>query len=266
MAVITISRGSYSRGKEVAEKVASELNYECISRDILLEASEHFHIDEIKLIRAIHDAPSVLERFTHGTEKYISYIKAALLNHAKKDNIVYHGLAGHFFLQDIPHVIKVRVIADMEDRVKEEMKRENISEEKARYILTSDDDERRKWGLKLYGQDPWDCNLYDLLVHIKTNTVDDAVALILHASRFECFQTTKESQKMIDDLALAAEIKTKLVDIFPNAETSAKDNIVLVTIEAPLIQEEKITQKIKETIGEVDGVKEIKVHVIPFAL
>ena len=66
MAIITISRGSYSQGKAVAEKLAEKLNYECISRDILLEASEHFNIPEFKLIPAIHDSPSILDRFTHG--------------------------------------------------------------------------------------------------------------------------------------------------------------------------------------------------------
>ncbi len=38
MSIISISRGSYSRGKEVAEKVASKLGYECLSRYILLDA------------------------------------------------------------------------------------------------------------------------------------------------------------------------------------------------------------------------------------
>ncbi len=59
MSIITISRGSYSRGKEVAEKLAQDLGYECLSRDILLEASERFNIPELKLVRAIHDAPSM---------------------------------------------------------------------------------------------------------------------------------------------------------------------------------------------------------------
>ena len=266
MSVITVSRGSYSRGKEVAEKVAQELGYECISREILLEASEHFHIDEIKLIRAIHDAPSVLDRFINGKEKYISYIRAALLRHVKKDNLVYHGLAGHFFLQDIPHVLKVRVIADIGDRVREEVKREGISAEEARYIIKKDDDERRKWGLKLYGQDTWDSNLYDLVVHIKTKTVTDAVNLILHAARLHCFQTTPESQQVIDDLALATEVKAVLVNKFPTCETSAKEGMVFVKIEAPIIQEEQITGKIKSIAEKVAGVKEVRVHVIPFTL
>ena len=66
MAIVTISRGSYSRGKEIAEKVAQKLGYECIAREALIEASEQFNIPEIKLVRAIHDAPSILDRFAYG--------------------------------------------------------------------------------------------------------------------------------------------------------------------------------------------------------
>jgi cytidylate kinase len=201
MSIVTISRGSYSRGKEVAEKVAQKLGYECISRDILLETSEQLNIPEIKLVRAIHDAPSVLDRFTYGKERYIAYIRAALLRHVQKDNIVYHGLAGHFFLQGVPHVLKVRIIADMEDRVKEEMKRENISAEEARRILEKDDQERRKWSHHLYGIDTQDSSLYDMVLHIKTMRVGDAVSTILLAVQLPAYQTTSQSQIMLDSLA-----------------------------------------------------------------
>jgi cytidylate kinase len=263
MSIITISRGSYSRGKEVAEKVAQELGYQCISREILLEASEKFHIPEIKLVRAIHDAPSVLDRFIYGKEKYIAYLRSALLKNVQKDNVVYHGLAGHFFLQDIPHVLKVRVIADLEYRVKEEMKRENIPAEEARYILRKDDDERRKWGLQLYGRDTRDSSLYDLVVHIKTKKVDDAVSLILYAARMSCFQTTPESQKILDDLTLGAELKAALVDEFPTSEITAKDGSALVKIGIPLSQLEKATDKIKQIAETVPRVKEVNIHAIP---
>jgi cytidylate kinase len=219
---IIISRGSYSRGKEVAERVAETLGCQCISREILLEASEHFHLPELKLVRAIHDAPSVLERFTNGKEKYISYIRAALLQHVKKDNVVYHGLAGHFFLQDIPRVLKVRIISDLEDRMREEMKREGISAGDARYMIRKDDEERRRWGMRLYGLDTHDSSLYDLVVHIKTKSVKDAVSLILHTARLPCFQTTRKSQRIIDNLALAAEMKAALVEEFPTSEVSAE--------------------------------------------
>ena len=147
MAIITISRGSYFRGKEVAEKLAQKLGYACLSREILLEASEEFNIPEIKLIRAIQDAPTILDRFFGEKEKFVAFIRAALLKHVQKDNVVYHGLFGHFFLQDIPHVLKVRIVGDLEARVADEVKREGISAAKAREILTRDDAERRKWAL-----------------------------------------------------------------------------------------------------------------------
>jgi len=204
MAIITISRGSYHRGREVAEKVAQKLGYECLSRDILLEASEEFNIPEIKLIRAIQDAPSILDRLTRQKEKYVAYIRAALLKHVQKDNVVYHGLFGHFFLQDIPHVLKVRIVADLEARVADEVKREGISECKAREVLMKDDEERRKWALQLYGADWWDATLYDLVIHLKTIKVDDAVDLLYHIVQLPGFQTTPESQDAINNLLRAA--------------------------------------------------------------
>ena len=75
MSIVTISRGSYSRGKQVAEKLAEALGYECISREIILEASERFNIPELKLVRAIHDAPTILDRFTSGKERFVAFFR-----------------------------------------------------------------------------------------------------------------------------------------------------------------------------------------------
>ncbi len=262
MSIITISRGSYSRGKEVAEKLAQTLGYECISRDILLEASEQFNISEIRLVRAIHDAPSVFERFTYGKEKYIAYIRAALLAKVQKDNVVYHGLAGHFFLQGVPHVLKVRIIADMEDRVSEEMKRENISPEKARHILKKDDEERRKWGLHLYGHDTRDSSLYDLVLTIQTMTVDDAVKIVLNAVQLPCYQTTPESQRILDNLTLAAEVQASLAEEFPTASVSSKDGGVYIVIKGSFFtQEEKLTTKVKNMAEKKAGGKDVNVYI-----
>jgi cytidylate kinase len=269
MSIITISRGSYSRGKDVAEKVAQALRYECISRDVLIEVSEQFNIPEIKLVRAIHDAPSLLDRFGHGKERYVAYIRAALLKHVQKDNIVYHGLAGHFFLMGIPHVLKVRIIADIEDRIKEEMKRENISAETARFILKKDDDERRKWGLKLYGIDTSDSSLYDIVLHIKTVKVEDAVKILVDTAQLPSFKTTPESQGILDDLLVAAQVQANLVQEYPTSKVSCRDgevfiNVVApVTVVAPLSAEQESIGRIRMHAMKVPGVKKVNVSVIP---
>lgn len=258
MSIITISRGSYSRGKEVAEKLARKLGYDCISRDILLEASDEFNIPEIKLIRALHDAPTVLERFTHGKERYVNYLRSALLQHVLKDNVVYHGLAGHYFLRDISHVLKVRIIADMESRVEEEMKRENISAEEALHVLEKDDDERRKWGLKVYGTDTWDARLYDMVLHIKNLTVEDAVNILFETVQKPVFQTTPVSQKIIRDLALSAKVQANLVKIAPMVKVTADDGVVTIgNIDDSLTGKNETMAELKELAGNVEGVKEV---------
>lgn len=258
MSIVTISRGSYSRGKEVAEKLAQKLNYECVSRDILLEACSEFNIPEIKLVRALHDAPSVLERFQHGKERYLSYYRYVMLKHLQKDNIVYHGLAGHYLLRDIPHVLKVRITADMDDRVKEEMKRENISAEKALYILKKDDEERRRWGLQVHGTDTWDCRLYDMVLHINTLTVDDAVQILYETVQKPIFQSTPESQQIMDDLTKAAQIHSMLVNISHRVNVVVKNRVAMISsVGEDLKTDTSFRERIEKMVLGVEGIDSV---------
>lgn len=260
MAIITISRGSYSKGKEVAERVAERLGYECISRDVLLEASDRFHIPEVKLIRAIHDAPSVLDRFKHGKQVFIAYIRSALTSRVAKDNLVYHGLAGHMLLQGVPHVLKVRIMADMTSRIRAEMEREGISEQEARTLLQRDDEERRRWTRSLYGVDPWDSSLYDLVIHISKLTVSDAVAFISEAALKEQFQTTESHRRKMEDLALACQVKAALVDpFFDVGVTSDYGNVVIYTKSGDR-QVNKLKKRAKELGKEIEGINNLEVH------
>jgi len=274
MPIITISRGSYSRGKCVAEKLAQRLQYECVSREILLEASEEFNIPEMSLVRAIHDSPSILERFRHGKERYISYYQYALLKHLQQDNIVYHGLAGQYFLRHIPNVLKVRILASMEDRIAEVMRRDNVPQKDAESILNKDDEERRRWGMKLYGIDTWDSRLYDLVILIDKISVDDAVDLIEETIKKPVFQTTSEARKILDNHVLCSKINAKLVNYSLMLECGVKDGVVtLSNIGEVLRSDSNLLANVEKMIREVEGVKEVIViekaggkgrHVNPF--
>lgn len=265
MSIISISRGSYSYGKEIAEKLAERLGYECISREILLEASEQFHVPEIKLVHAIHDSPSILDRFTFGKERYIAFIRAALFQHLKKDNVIYHGLAGHFFLQNIPHALKVRIIADMDKRIAIVMKRDQVGAEAAQRILAKDDEERRKWSHYLYGIDTTDSRLYDMVFRIDRLTVDDVIKIITNTLDQPSFQTTPASQQMMNDMALAALVEAELVTNFPGASVSAENGKLAVTVKGAIDKTEAITEEVQQTIANREGIESITVKVIQSA-
>jgi cytidylate kinase len=259
MAVITISRGSYSMGIIVAQEVARRLGYAVISRDLLLDASDQFKIPEIKLIRAIHDAPGILERFSRSKQAYLAYIRAALTERVSCDNVVYHGLAGHILLKNIEGVLKVRITADMNYRAAREAQREGISEKEARSILEKDDQQRRKWTKNLHGVDPWDSSLYDLIIRIDRFKVDDAVEYICRAAESEGFRTTEKSLQKIKDLALACRVKAEIVDEYPGLGVTCQyGNVIVYTREKS--HGGKLQRQLEAVRTKVSGIYNLEIH------
>ncbi len=256
MPIITISRGSYYHGKSIAEKLAKKLGYSCLSRDQIVENLDKFHLPEIKLVRGLNDAFSVLERFPHGKKRFKTAIRSAILQHFLPGNVIYHGLVGHHFVSDISHVLKVRIIADTEKRVADEMARENIPEEKAQYILKKDDEERRKWGMFLYGIDIMDPETYNLIIRIGHLSEDEAVDIIANAVELPSFQETTESKAALADSAMHALVSEKLFD-FPNAAVTAKNGQVAISLKVPEDQQPVIRDRINQMLVDIDGMKQL---------
>jgi len=181
------------------------------------------------------------------------------LKRLQPDNVVYHGLAGHFFLKGISHVLKVRIIADMEDRIEVEMEREGISYEDALAVLKKDDSERRKWSQSLYGIDIADPDLYDLVIHVRNIIIEDAVDMICHAAELQSFKTTPESQKAMDDLVLTSEVKTALIEIKPDILVFVRDGGVTLCPRTFAIKDPGLIRKLENIVSSIPGVKDISV-------
>ncbi len=273
MAIITISRGCFSHGKEIAEQVAKTLGYECLSQEFLMEASQFFHVPEKKLMESIHDAPGILERITHVREKFLSYIQAALLEHVKEDNVVYHGYAGHLLIPEVPHVLKVRVIAEMGDRIASLQDRKKMSRDEAVDFIEKEDKHRAEWNHYFFKTDLSDPQLYDMVLNIGRLRIQDVCEIICTAARSESYRTTHESEKAIRDLALSSHVKAAIQDIC-DAEVTSNEGITQIRvgsqklkktgIASPELQthvreqiREDLTREITDAIKGIPGVKEV---------
>ena len=261
MSIVTISRGAFSHGRELAEKLARKLGYESLSREVLFEASAHFNIPEIKLLHAIQDAPSIIDRLTYGKEHYVAFVREALLHHLRRDKVVYHGWAGHFFVTGVSHVLKVRILADLEDRMAEVQRREDLPADEARKRLQDNDEALHRWSLFLYGIDPADPSLYDLVIHLKVLNPDDAVEIISETLKRPCYLTTPESQQAMETLFLAAQVQAALVDDMPSAQVEVEGGEILVTVGGSFAEEKKLTAKVDRVVDNLRGVK-VKVRLI----
>jgi cytidylate kinase len=263
MSIIAIARASYSHGKKIAERVARELNYRCISEEVVSLASQQFDIPENWLRRAVDNAPTLRDRFSYGKKKYLAYIRSALLQFAVKDNLVYHALAGHFLLERIPNVLRVMVSATMDERVREFMRQEKATEKEALKLIEKFDKERKKWAMYFYDKDPWDHSMYDLGLIIGRLTIDDAVDKILTTVMLPAFQTSEISKRVLENEYLAAKIKSDLMNFYADVEVSAEDGTITVHIKRSLKQEEALTEDIRGILMDMPDVKKVHVNVIP---
>ncbi len=279
MAIITISRGCFSHGQEIAEKVAEMLGYECISREILIEAAKLFNVSEKKLIKSLHDAPTIIERIAHGKTEYLGGIKASLLGYARKGNMVYHGHAGHLLLTEIPQILKVRIFAEIEDRITFLQQKQNISREQALLDIEIEDRNRSNWTRYLYKVDINDPRLYDIIIKIGDLTIDNACEIICFAAKSNAYLMTTESKQVLDDAAITSYINAALQSIC-EARVSVKNGEVHVKVAAskrrktgymsPALQDNLGTSYQDDLTGEINkiaygipGVKKVLCNVDP---
>jgi cytidylate kinase len=259
MTIIMVSRGSYSRGEEVARKVAQAISFQCVSREILLDASTEFNIPEIKLLQLFDEVPSILNRLSFRRTRFITHMQSSLLTNLVRDNIVYHGFAEHLFVKDISHVLKVRVVADLEDRVKIVMDRDKIPREEVLLFLEKLDAQRRRWSKKLYGIDPQDPSQYDLVLNIRKIGMKDAVATIVRIARLRQLQTTPESKMALEDLAMAAEARRVLADVKGILDVCAENGFIYVEVGNPLGRHALLARRTAEIANKIPGVKGVNV-------
>ncbi len=64
MAIITISRGTFSGGKRLAACLGATLGYRVISREVLVAAAERYGVREETLVKGIESPPTFWERFS----------------------------------------------------------------------------------------------------------------------------------------------------------------------------------------------------------
>jgi len=230
----------------------------------LLEASLKYDAPEVKLKKSMERAPNFFEKLGFEKEKYIAYMRSALLSRLKKDYIVYHGLAGHLFVQNIAHAFSVRLVVDIQDRVKYCMASEQVTEEKAYEMLHKLDVQRKKWGLYLYGVDITEPDQYDMVVNINRLSVDEAADIICSTAQLEKFQTTAESRQKMEDIAMEAEVKAVLMNIKPPQNVSAHNGIVSVQVQSGMFSGEKIEGMVEALSMTVDGVKEVRTDIAPY--
>lgn len=210
MPIVTISRGSASGGLFLAEELAKRLNFEVVSREEIIQRAAGFGVPEAKLEEALLEPPSFWDRFKHDRRRYLIFLQEALCERAQKDNLIYHGNAGHLLLRGVSHVVRIRLIAPESFRIRMLVERERMSPEGAAAYIKKIDTKRSAWNQLLYGVDWLDPKLYDLVINLETMNIEGCAEVAAAAVTRKEFMATGESRKAMDDLFLETKVKAAL--------------------------------------------------------
>jgi len=210
LSVITISRGSFSGGKMLAECLAQRLRYRCIDRDVIVERAAACGVSQEELRDALEKPPGFLDRFSHRKYLYLALIQAALAEEIRTGRAIYHGLAGHLLLKGRPQILRTRIIAPLEFRIRMAQDRLKFNRAEAVAYIQKMDQQRRKWTQFLYGVDWGDPSLYDIVINLDHIDIEQACRVIAGLARERCFEFTPDCQAAMDDLALASRVRANL--------------------------------------------------------
>ena len=216
MAVITISHEMGSLGPEVGMSLAQRLEYRYIDQELILDAVRRYGLLQEKLSHLDESKPTLFERFDTETRHYITVLQTTLLELAEADNAVIMGRGGQWLLRGIPNVLRVRIVAPFESRVKQWIKRsaqmtgETPNQRAAAEFVRRDDAEKAGRMRYLYEVDLADPMLYDITVnteHLKTEAVVDTIET---SARRPELATTDTARKILASRALVSRVQVAL--------------------------------------------------------
>ncbi len=261
MAIITVSGGTYSGGKELAERLSEKLGYRFVTQEKLLphEAAQ-LGIPEDEPETALSEKFALLGGSGLRRVFYIAYMQVAMCEDSRVDGVVYHGQVAHLLLRGIPHHIGIRVVADMEHRIQAAMKYKWFTRERAMEFIKSRDAERDKWAKVIYNANRNDPSQHDIVFNAGRLEVKDACDIIARTVNTE-IRTTQESLKSIDDLILAAELRARIAlerDIaYDQVEVDVHDGIVILR---GTVNSSNDADRIRILIRQHTGVQDIESH------
>ena len=264
MAVITITRGMYSGGEELAERVANALGARCVSGEVLLEAAKKYNAPEDKVANVFKNTPTFWERMTESRRTYLAYIQATLAEWAKDDNLVYHGIGGQELLREVPHSLKVRLAYPIPYRVNRIMKQFNKTREESERMVEEIDESRTKRMQYFYNQDWQRVSRYDIAFYLEHISENDVAEAILTFAKKPEFQLDEAKVGPFNDFIIKSRVYALLAGALVGRLSLVNVAVQAgaVTLQGTLTSNEGVVDQIVSQITELDGVKEVHNEIV----
>jgi|GEM_PF-185797 cytidylate kinase len=217
MPIITISREMGTGAYGIAKELAKKLKYTLVDGPKLASCAAAYGLD-LEVLQAVDEKPpSYNTAEDRKRAASLNTIELILLDLAKKGNILLYGRGGQDLLQGCGNVLRLRFIADFEERVERFAEREWIDPDLAQELIRRSDHQRGGF-IHFYFDRDWNDPLgYDLI-----------------------FNTSRLSQSAIIDCVVAAVKDPQLKEADSWSATEIDNTILVKKIETALLCSEEL--------------------------
>jgi len=212
MPIIAITREMGSLGKDVARGLGEALGLPVIYHEVIDQLADKMRVRKSHVIRLLDGSAGLLERLTADKTSLSIFTADEIFGVAAQGKgAVIRGWGASHLLREVPHAVCVRVCAPFELRKRRMMERLGCEDDEQVAGEIRDNDEAHTAIMRRHFDLRWtDPEHYDLVLNTKRITVDECVSEVLSLTRSPQFVETERARQKLDDLALAARVRSAL--------------------------------------------------------
>lgn len=187
---LTLSREAGAGGSELARKVAERLHWDVLDNEIVEYMEQHYGTPRCLIQRVDEKHESWLSEiltsrigglgFSEST--YTHRVAKLVLLAASHGNVVIVGRGAKYVLPR-DRGLAVRVVASLDVRVHRVMNQQGISQKEAHRWILEKDRQRESYIREHFQQDDTDPHLYDLVLNVGEESLDEAANVIIDTVR-----------------------------------------------------------------------------------
>ena len=213
MAIITVSREMGTGAYQIASEVARRLKYTLIDGPRINSLAAKYGLTPEMLQMVDEKPPSYVTAEDRKRAASLNAIELIILDLARKGNVIIYGRGGQDLLKGCKNILRLRFIADFEERVERFAEREWIDPDMARSLIRRSDHQRGGFIHFYFDRDWQDPNNYDLVFNTsrlsEATIVDCIIATVKEPSIKD---SDKSSVAVIDNVILSKKIETALLN------------------------------------------------------
>ena len=260
MSIITISRQMGTGAYQIASDVARELKYTLVDAELIRSRAQKHGLSS-EMFEMVDEKPPSFDTVENRKRAAaLNTLELILLDFARKGNVVLYGRGCQYLLRDCGNVLKVRIVADSEDRMSRFAEREWIDPDLANSIIRLNDYQREGF-ISFCFNASWDDPLaYDIVFNMTRLSQKSVVnSIVVAAKEPRLKQTEADAAEFIDNTILTNRIKIALLDAEecdyrPFRISSVKGRVYL----NGCLSSEEAKNTVLKIVKSVKGVREIK--------